>query len=118
MQTDKSGNPDTYHKEALSKKRIYGFGTAPGATASCAGCLPRITRKLFMADNGVPISSLWQRKFKAAERENGPRKLSRLLKEAEITISARLRELKGKQIPECQAIAKAVTALQQLSSQS
>ena len=67
-----------------------------------------------MADNGVPISSLWQRKFKAAEREDDPRKLARLLKEAEIAISARLRELKGKQTPECQAIAKAVTALQQL----
>ena len=64
-----------------------------------------------MADNGVPISSLWQRKFKAAERENDPRKLTRLLKEAEIAISARLRELKGKQTPECQA---PVTALRQL----
>jgi hypothetical protein len=28
--------------------------------------------------------------------------------------TTRLRELKGKQTPECQAIAKAVTALQQL----
>jgi hypothetical protein len=67
-----------------------------------------------MADNGVPISSLWQRKFKAAERENDPRKLSQLLKEAEIAISVRLGKLAGKQTPECEAIAKAGVALRQL----
>ena len=67
-----------------------------------------------MAGNGVPISSLWQRKYKAAERENDPRKLSQLLKEAESAISVRLRELAGKETPECQAIAKAVAALRQL----
>ena len=67
-----------------------------------------------MADHGVPISTLWQRKCKAAERENDPRKLTQLLKEAEFAIFIRLQKLAGKKTPEHEAIANAIKGLRQL----